>query len=367
MKYITPSYKKKILPYLTTLSKDKLEQYFIDTEETIKELVTKLGKRPKDVKWIVQSIGLYLYGNKGRNFYVDYQKIPLNKDITLWTIQPPGGGCLHIFQTPEGKLMIDAGYGVNYDDWLAMLAHLGLGSFDNLKHLLITHGDADHIGMAGFMDCPVYMHPTTKKLLEDGSRGFAAVNNYKKLVRTYTLNINTISQLNMPKNVVLAKTEPLFMRGTFPVIDEIDFAGIHLEVWESRGGHLAGQLFFYEPNFGLLFTSDAILNMASLTRPRLIFGAIPDYLITSVNINSKLATEERNDLFAVAHELDAELKKSGKHIRLACGHGAVSSFKEDGSMEITDAVIHNAYRGKASEKIHSWMTNINWMLMRKFV
>lgn len=367
MKYITDSYRKKILPYLATLPKEKLEKYFADTEETIKELVMRLGKKPKEVKWIVQSIGLYLYGNKGRNFYVDYQRIPLTDDITLWTIQPPGGGCLHIFQTPQGKLMIDAGYGVNYDDWMLMLARLGLCSFDDLQYLCITHGDADHVGMAGFMDCPVFMHPTTKKLLDDGSRGFAAVNNYKNLVRTYTLNINTISQLNMPKNIVLAKTEPLFYRGGFPVIDEIDFAGIHLEVWESRGGHLAGQVFYYAPAFGLLFTSDAILNFASLTRPRMIFGAIPDYLITSVNINSRIATEERNELQVLARELDADLRREGKQIRLACGHGAVSTFGEDGSMKITDPVIHTAYRGKAAEKVHRWFVNLSWMIKRTFV
>ncbi|HJJ47536.1 MAG TPA: MBL fold metallo-hydrolase [Methanocorpusculum sp.] len=367
MKYITPSYKKKILPYLTTLSKEKLEQYFRDTEETIQELVTRLGKRPKEVKWIVQSIGLYLYGNKGRNFYADCQKIQLSKEITLWTLQPPGGGCLHIFQTPKGKLMIDAGYGVNYDDWVMTLVRLGLGSFDDVKMLLITHGDADHVGMAGFMPCPAYMHPVTKELLQSGSRGFAAVNNFKKLVRTYTLNINTISQINIPEDIILAKTVPLFSRGAFPVIDTIDFAGLHFEVIESRGGHLAGQLFYYEPKFGLLFTSDAILNMASLSRPRLIFGAIPDYLITSVNINSRLATEERTDLFALAKELDAELKKSGRFIRLVCGHGAVSTFDAEGKLAVTDPVVHIANRRRGTEKLHGLFTAVRWGILRKTV
>lgn len=364
-KYITPSFQKRILPYLSVMKEEEREQYFKDTEKAAEELVTKLDKRPKDVLWIIQSIGLYLYGNSGKNFYCDWQKIKLNNNITLWTLQPPGGGCLHIFQTPKGKLMIDAGYGVNYQDWLKTLKDLGLGDFSDVKHVLCTHGDADHVGMTGFMPVPAFMHPITKKLLDDGSRGFAAVNNYKELVRIYTLNINTISQLNMPKEVILSKTEPIGKRGVFPIIDTIDFEGIHLEVWESKGGHLAGQIFFYEPNFGLLFTSDCILNLRTLSRWRLIYGAIPDYLITSVNINSKIATEERNEMMALAHELDAELRKEGKRLRLCCGHGAVSVYDDSGEMAVEDKITHYARRGHLAEMVHDKFTKLSWVIKRK--
>ncbi|MDO5843963.1 MAG: MBL fold metallo-hydrolase [Methanocorpusculum sp.] len=364
-KYITPSYIKRILPYLSLIKEEDRDKYFDDTEKAVVELVTKLDKKPKDVLWIIQSIGLYLYGNSGKNFYCDWQKIKLNNDITFWTLQPPGGGCLHIFQTPKGKLMIDAGYGVNYSDWLITLKDLGLGDFSDVKRVLCTHGDADHVGMTGFLPAPAYMHPTTKKLLDDGSRGFAAVNNYKDLVRIYTLNINTISKLNMPKEVILSKTEPIGKRGVFSVIDTIDFEGIHLEVWESFGGHLAGQIFFYEPEFGLLFTSDCILNPKSLSRWRLIYGAIPDYLITSVNINSKLATEERNNLMKLAHELDSELRKDGKRLRLCCGHGAVSAYDDSGNMIVADKITHYARRGHLSENIHDKLTKLAWVVKRK--
>lgn len=364
-KYIKESYKKRIMPYLSVMSKSDIEQYFIDNEKAADILVKELGKRPKDVLWIVQSIGLYLYGNSGKNFYCDYQKISLTNDITLWTLQPPGGGCLHIFQTPKGKLMIDMGYGINYDDWIKTLRDIGLGDFSDIKKVLCTHGDADHVGMAGFMPVPIYMHPTTKKLLDSGSRGFAAVNNYKELVRIYTLNINTISQLNMPKEVILSPTDEISRRGSFPVIDTIDFDGIHLEVWESKGGHLAGQLFFYEPNFGLLFTSDCLLNFATLSKQRLMFGSIPDYLITSVNINSKLAADERYEMIQLAHELDCELKKSGKRIRLCCGHGAVSVYDEDGSMTVIDKITHYSKRNKLSEYIHDKFVKVSWFIKRK--
>ncbi len=365
MHYVTSRYQKKILPYVKSLPQHEHEKFFRDIDSAITGLVRLFGKDPKEVRWIILSIGLYLYGNSGKNFYLDYQKILLTDNVTLWTLQPPAGGCIHLFQTPEGKLLIDCGYGVNYDDWVIALRDLGLGSFSDTHCLLITHGDADHIGMAGFLPAPAYMHPLTKDLLESGSRGFAAVNNYQDLVKTYTKTINTISGLAMPKDFALAKIEDIKKRGPFSVINTVSFGGLSFEVWESKGGHLAGQLFYYEPDLGLLFTSDCILNFASITMPRKIYGAIPDYLITSVNINSSLATEERAELFAVAKELDSELRKTGKQLRLCCGHGAVSTFDEAGNMVVTDTVLHYARRFPVSEAIHQNLQKVSWMIRKK--
>ncbi len=163
--------------------------------------------------------------------------------------------------------------------------------------------------MTGLLPVPPFVHPITKELLENGSRSFASTNNLLLLEHVYTTTVNTFSQLAYPTEYRLSKTEPLGMRGIFPIIDEINFAGLRFEVWQSLGGHLAGQLFFYEPEAGLLFTSDAILNFATLTPWRLTYGSIPDYLITSVNINREVGRYERAELMKLAVELDAELRE----------------------------------------------------------
>ena len=363
-RYMTPKFEKRIRGYFSSLPEEEQKKCFSDIDRAIEVLSTRMGKSVKETRWIIESIGLYLYGNAKKNFYVDYQKIPLLRGAELWALQAPGGGTIHLFRTGEGKLLIDCGYGINYEDWTIALSDLGLSGFSDVKHLLCTHGDADHVGMAGFLPCPSYMHPVTKQLLDDGSRAFAAVNDYPELVRTYTFSINTISQLEMPKEYLLSKTEPVKQRGIFSVIDAVDFAGLHFEVLESKGGHLAGQLFFYEENEGLLFTSDCLLNPRTITPPRKIFGAIPNYLITSVNINSKLAAEERAALTSLAKELDAELRKKGKKLRLCCGHGAVSVFDECGNMTVDDEVMHYARRSAFSEKMHRNFTKISWMIKR---
>lgn len=364
-KYVTTSFQKKVTPYLTTFNDAEKKQFYLDADEAVKELVS-MGKDSKQVLWVMQSIGLYLYGNAGKNFYVDYQKIVLSDTCVLWSMQPPGGGCIHLFQTPEGKLLIDAGYGVNYDDWLKTLADLGLGDFSDVKHVLCTHGDADHVGMTGHMPVPPFVHPTTKEILENGSRSFASTNDLVLLEHVYTTTVNTFSQLAFPKEYILSKTDPLRMRGIFPVIDEIRFAGLRFEVWESLGGHLAGQLFFYEPEVGLLFTSDAVLNFATLTPWRLVYGSIPDYLITTVNINSEIGRYERTELMKLAGELDAELRKKGKRLRLCCGHGAVSVLDEAGRLSVSDPVIHYSRR-RHTERLHDLFTKVSWRIKRRFI
>ena len=363
-KYLTPKFEKRIRRYFLSLTEDRRERCFSDIDHTIEILSKEMGKDVKETRWIIESIGLYLTSNAGKNFYADYQKIPLAGGAVLWTLQAPGGGSIHLVQTNEGKLLVDCGYGINYEDWCRTLADLGLSGFSDVKHLLCTHGDADHIGMAGNLPCASYMHPVTKQLLDDGSRGFAAVNDYPELVRTYTFSINTISHLAMPKQIITAKTEPLRYRGIFPVIDEVSFAGLHFEVWESKGGHLAGQLFFYEENEGLLFTSDCLLNPATITKPRRVFGAVPNYLITSANINSKLAAEERKALVSAAKELDTELKQQGKRLRLCCGHGAVSVFDETGNMAVADPVMHYARCGAFSEMVHQKLMQLSWLVRK---
>jgi hypothetical protein len=46
--------------------------------------------------------------------------------------------------------------------------------------------------------------------------------------------------------------------------------------------------------------------------------------MTSVNVDSSLAREERNALISLILELDNELVKKGKKCLVCCGHGSVS-------------------------------------------
>ncbi len=321
----------RIAPYIEPLTAEERAEYIAEGEVSVK-IREREGISPKDYLQLVENIGLYLGKTTGEGFESNYQKIPLENGKTLLVIQLPGGGNLNVFLTPEGKMILDTGYGCYYNDCERMLRAVGAGDFSDVKFVVCTHGDADHCGASGYFPVTPVMHPVTKALLESGTRGYASPNGREILEKFYTTTINTYSRMNVPETVEYCKTEQVGKRGLFPVIDSFSFADMQFEVWASLGGHIAGQIFLYEPREGLLFTSDALLNFATLSKARADYSSIADSMIGSVNVNSETARIERRELMRIAKEFDEEQKAAGKRLLICCGHGAVSILDEKGML-----------------------------------
>ncbi len=67
----------------------------------------------------------------------------------------------YLVDTPEGVTIIDAGLPGHYRELLAELRSIGR-SVDDVRGLILTHGDTDHIGFAERLrvehDVPIYVH-----------------------------------------------------------------------------------------------------------------------------------------------------------------------------------------------------------------
>lgn len=338
--YFTREFMSKMALYLSPLNKKELNEYVKEGEEAIK-IREPQGISPEKYLELVKGIGDYLGANTGKNFTSDYQKIPLTANITFYSFQLPGGGNLNIFDAGEdGKMVLDTGYGCFFNDCDKMLEKVGVDGFFDTRVVICTHADADHCGAAGYFKMMPLMHPTCKAILDAGTRNYGSVNNLDLLEKFYTTSINTMSRMNVPDKVIECGTEPIGMRGLFPIIEKISFAGMEFEVWESLGGHIAGQLLLFEPNLGMLFTSDAFINFATLSKERADYCSIADSMIGSVNVDSEIARTERKELTRLAVELDAELKKNGKYLLICCGHGAVSKIDDNGNLVPASELIH---------------------------
>ena len=338
--YFTREFMAKMALYLSPLNKKELNEYVKEGEEAIR-IREPQGISPEKYLELVKGIGDYLGANTGKNFTSDYQKIPLTSNITFYSFQLPGGGNLNIFDAGEdGKMVLDTGYGCFFNDCDKMLEKVGVDGFFDTRVVICTHADADHCGAAGYFKMMPLMHPTCKAILDAGTRNHGSVNNLDLLEKFYTTSINTMSRMNVPDKVIECGTEPIGMRGLFPIIEKISFAGMEFEVWESLGGHIAGQLLLFEPNLGMLFTSDAFINFATLSKERADYCSIADSMIGSVNVDSEIARTERKELTRLAVELDAELKKNGKYLLICCGHGAVSKIDENGNLVPASELIH---------------------------
>ena len=326
--YLSNEFKEAIDAYIAPLSPEEKETYYRQGEESI-AIREQEGITPDAYLNLIKGIGDYLKATSGRNFMSEYQCIQITDSITFYSFQLPGGGNLNVFITPEGKMVIDTGYGYYHDDCETMLKTLGLGGYEDIRSVVCTHGDADHCGASGYYPVPPVMHPVTKALLDSGTRAYGSTSQKLLLEQFYTTSINTMSRMNVPAEVIETATVPIGSRGLFPIIGRVSFAGMEFEIWESLGGHIAGQLLLYEPHIGLLFTSDAFINFATLSKDRANYCSVADSMIGSVNVDSAIARKERLELARLFAELDTELHTRDRRLLICCGHGAVSVVEGD--------------------------------------
>ncbi len=220
--------------------------------------------------------------------------------------------------------MIDTGYGIYHSDFLAMFSRYGTGELRKLSRIIVTHADADHCGASGLFSVPVYMHRDTLEILRTNNRAYGSRSQDSVLEEFYTKMINLFSRFAIPADIRCFPGPSGLTRGIFPVIGTVTAGGLELDVLEGLGGHTCGQVFLYSRVHGLLFAADSVINFASLTRERADYSSLAAFLVTSVNVDSERAKQERIALMALAGETDRALASSGRRCLVCGGHGAVS-------------------------------------------
>jgi glyoxylase-like metal-dependent hydrolase (beta-lactamase superfamily II) len=204
-----------------------------------------------------------------------------------------------------------------------MLAAYGIGDRSLIKRIFISHADADHSGGAGLFDAEFFAHPGTVDIVKRSNRAYGSKLESSVLEEVYTRLINMFSNFQPPSRFTLLKDD-LGARGPFRIVARDRFANMDFEVLESLGGHLYGQIFLLFPAEGVLFSADSLIGFDSLTPERVEFNILAKNLMTSVNVDSEKAGEERKGLLELAAEIDAEMASSGKRCIVCGGHGAVS-------------------------------------------
>ena len=300
-----------------------LLSFLADTNHIAQELMDR-GCDPRRAFDCVLTTGRTLNETKGERFYADIQQFALSPGITLYCFQLPCGGSIFLIGTPDEIVMIDTGYGIYHDAVMTMFSHYGLGNLRNLSCIVVTHADADHCGAAGFFPVPVFLHKDTCEIIRTNNRAYGSRNQESVLEEFYTKMINLFSGFNAPQEVKVFPDPAGCSRGIFPVISTLQFGDVTLEVLEGLGGHTCGQVFLYSPTHGLIFAADSVINFASLSKERADYSSLAAFLVTSVNVNSDLAKQERMAILALAEETDRELAGTGKRCLICGGHGAVS-------------------------------------------
>ena len=162
------------------------------------------------------------------------------------------------------------------------------------KTVLVTHSDVDHCGLLPIFDEIIASHKTAQCLKNEylGNDGYREKNpihkpyiNICKILTSYTtVDPKKITSL---WNDIEHLTEPLTQIGFY------DFGELHFEVYEGKGGHLAGEIVLIDYTHKLAFTGDIYINLHGLTAEQAEYNQYAPILMISVDTDPKLCGEER--------------------------------------------------------------------------
>lgn len=261
----------------------------------------------------------------GQNFYfTGMTPLVVEGGITIYGLRMPTSENFFLLHHGDELTMIDTGHGIYYRDVKAVISDLG---FDPamVKRIFVTHPDTDHAGASGYYEdefgSEVFMHPDSADVIENMNRVHGASGTLLKLNLYYTRLSNRFTECRFPRRFTPFRTDGKEMIHGFRVIDKFETGPLVFDVIESHGGHTPGLVFFLNREHGLLFTSDFLLNIKSLTPDEKEHLGLYRYMLTNPNSNTQVYRDETRMLKALMLEIDAHLKSLGKVALIFPGHG----------------------------------------------
>jgi glyoxylase-like metal-dependent hydrolase (beta-lactamase superfamily II)/uncharacterized protein with ACT and thioredoxin-like domain len=250
--------------------------------------------------------------------------LKLSKDVRLLGFRMPTSENVYVIEHGGELTLIDCGYGIYYEDVKKLLAARSLDP-SRVRRIFVTHADADHAGASGYFAAEfgteVHMHPGSRGVIENANRAHGLTGRLANLNRYYTRLINAFTECRFPADMKYFSTRASGQLGGFDIIDSFAVGDLGFSVLESRGGHIPGHVFFVERERGLVFVSDYLINVASLSAEERGSLGVYRYLLTNPNSDKEIFRQEMADLKALIRALDDGLRKVGRHALVLPGHG----------------------------------------------
>lgn len=223
---------------------------------------------------------------------ISTHRITDNTEIIL--IEPPCGSNTTIIKSCGKVLFVDTGYACYRAEMLPILDKLVPGFKDMKKTALITHADLDHCGLLSEFDEVIasYKSADCMRSEYEGNGG------YREELPLHKPYVNICKILTSyqpvdPKKVTVPWQNIENLRQPLTQIGFFDFEELHFEVYEGKGGHLAGGIVLIDYEHHLALTGDIYINMRGLTPEQAEYNQYAPILMTSVDTDPALCAEER--------------------------------------------------------------------------
>jgi glyoxylase-like metal-dependent hydrolase (beta-lactamase superfamily II)/uncharacterized protein with ACT and thioredoxin-like domain len=254
--------------------------------------------------------------------------------VTLFGFRLPSSENFYLLRDGDDLTMIDAGHGIYYEDIKRLIRQQGMDPAW-VRRIYVTHPDTDHAGTSGYFEqefgTVVFMHPGSADVITHMNRAYGASGSLLNLNKYYTRLSSRFTECRFPSQPHHFSTNEREETGSFWIIDTFKVGPLLFEVLESHGGHTPGLVFYLNREFGLIFTSDFLLNVRSLSPEEKEHLGIYRYLLTSPNSDSRVYKEETAALKEMMLSLDRTLSAHGRQGYIFPGHGdyyPVSGLKE---------------------------------------
>jgi len=252
--------------------------------------------------------------------------------VDLFGFRMPTSENFYLFRWDDELVMIDAAHGIYYSDIKTLLRSRGMDPA-RVKRIYVTHPDTDHAGTAGYFErefgTAVYLHAASADVIANMNRAYGATGSLLNLNKYYTRLSARFTECLFPSRSLHFPAPTGRTLGPFNVLDTFMIGPLAFDVLEGMGGHTPGLVFFLNREFGLLFTSDFLLNVKSLTAEDREHLGIYKYLLTTPNRDSRVYREETAALRDMILRLNKELKqKKGGRATVFPGHGDYYSAEE---------------------------------------
>lgn len=297
---------------LLGLTREQEDEIIADSNRIMQNLDERSGSPYQTFSYIGKFAEM-LHSFAGDAFVPIITRHPLSDGTEMLCIEPPCGSNTYIFERNNELLMIDCGFACYEKEMLCVFRSL-FPHFDSMKKTLImTHPDIDHYGLMHLFDT-VHLSAAAYRNFVLENEGKANFREQNPLHAPYCRIARILSRYENPKLDNLEIIGEDLPGDPLTYIGDYDFYDLHFTLYAGNGGHNKGEIVICNETNKLLFTGDIMVNIKGFRKEQAVFNALAPYLMTSVNMNSALASEERN---AVLREFDPTV------YNYCCGHGSI--------------------------------------------
>lgn len=311
---------------LLHLSTETTMEFISESNRILQKLQDK-GESPDKVFDYIRRFAYFISQHQGDNFRADIEKIKISEAVTLFSIEPPCGSNTYVLETRGELVLIDTGYAIYSGEIFNIFNKLFYDWEKKIKRIYITHADVDHCGLLSkLQSADICLNQKSADSLKRQYLGIPDNREHNEIGYGYSKLSRIISGYippNPDRFKVLDENTPeeheeLLHIGNFEV------EGLSFDVLEGSGGHVGGEMVFACKEYGIIFTGDILVNISGFTPERAEFNSLAPYLMRSVNIDSRKATEMRKQVISAAEKISTCNQKPC----IVCGgHGPLSIIK----------------------------------------